>query len=92
MAYVYILQSEKSGRYYIGSTKNIQQRLSFHMAGRVKATQHMLPVKEMLRQEYEDIDTARKIERRLKELKRKDFISKIIKDGEIKIRAHSSVG
>ena len=28
--YVYILQSESTGRYYCGQTKNLQQRLSHH--------------------------------------------------------------
>ncbi|MDP2918981.1 MAG: GIY-YIG nuclease family protein, partial [Dehalococcoidia bacterium] len=33
MFYVYILQSEKSGRYYIGSTGDIPTRLAQHNAG-----------------------------------------------------------
>ncbi len=37
-------------------------------------------------QEYESVDAARSIERRLKALKRKDYIAKIILDGEIKMR------
>jgi predicted GIY-YIG superfamily endonuclease len=39
-----------------------------------------------LSQEYPTIEEARKIERKLKKLKRKDYISKIIKDGYIKIK------
>jgi len=37
-------------------------------------------------QQYPTIEEARKIEQRLKKLKRKDYITKIINDGYIKIK------
>ena len=37
-------------------------------------------------QEYKELRQARKIERKIKELKRKDYIEKIIDDGYIKMR------
>lgn len=92
MAYVYILQSLKNGRYYIGSTEDINQRFRTHKSGGVQATKNLLPLKIALRQEYPNLSIAREIETRLKKFKRKDFIAKIIRDGKIKIRAHSSVG
>jgi predicted GIY-YIG superfamily endonuclease len=36
-------------------------------------------------QEYKTLRDARRIERKLKELKRRDYIEKIIKDGYIKM-------
>jgi hypothetical protein len=39
-------------------------------------------------QEYQTLREARKIERKLKRLKRKDYIEKIIKDGYIKIKSN----
>ena len=39
----------------------------------------------IFKQEFESIVIARKIERRLKKLKRRDYIEKIISDGYIKI-------
>jgi len=85
MAYVYILQSMKSCRYYIGSTKDIKTRLRTHKSGGVQATKNLLPLKLMLQQEYADFGHARQVERKLKKFKRRDYIEKIIKDGKIKI-------
>ena len=85
MAYVYILKSLKNNRYYIGSTGNINQRILTHQSGCVKATRNLLPVQIVFQQECSDITMARKIERRLKQLKRRDYIEKIIKDGRIRI-------
>ena len=85
MAYVYILQNSKNGRYYIGSTEDLTTRLYAHNSGGVQATRNLLPVKIVFKQEYADYTIARKIERRLKKLKRRDYIEKIIRDGNIKI-------
>ena len=85
MSNVYILQSLKNGRYYIGSTNNIKKRIDTHNAGGVKATKNLLPVKIVLRQEYPNMYIARRVENRLKKFKRRDYINKIIKDGKIKI-------
>ena len=85
MAYVYILQSLKNKRYYIGSTENIQQRFLTHQSGYVKATKNLLPLQIVLQQEYPGIVIARRIERKLKKLKRRDYIAKIVKDKKILI-------
>lgn len=42
--------------------------------------------KVVLTQGYATIEEARKIERKLKKLKRKDYIDKIVKDGHIKMK------
>ena len=85
MAYVYILQSAKNGRFYIGITEDITTRLYAHNSGGVKATKNLLPLKIVFKQEYPDYTVAHKIERKLKKLKRRDYIEKIIRDGKIKI-------
>ncbi|MBI5150246.1 MAG: GIY-YIG nuclease family protein [Candidatus Omnitrophica bacterium] len=85
MAYVYILQSAKNGRYYIGSTENIATRLYAHNSGGVQATRNLLPVKIVFKQEHLDYTVAHKIEKKLKKLKRRDYIEKIIKEGNIRI-------
>ena len=36
-------------------------------------------------QEYDSIEIARKIERKIKNMKRKDYIEKMVKDGYIKL-------
>jgi putative endonuclease len=35
--YVYILQSEATGRYYVGQTKDLQDRVAYHRANYSKA-------------------------------------------------------
>jgi len=40
----------------------------------------------VLKKEYETLGEARKIERKIKKLKRKDYVEKIIKDGDIKLK------
>ena len=45
MHYVYILRSLKDGRYYYGSTMDLEKRLKAHNFGRVKSTSHRRPLK-----------------------------------------------
>ncbi len=85
MAYVYILESKKNGNFYVGSTDNFQQRLRQHKTGQVRTTLRLLPVDLVFKQECSSIDLAKKVERRIKNLKRRDYIQKIIDDGYIKI-------
>lgn len=87
MAYVYILKSLKDGDYYIGSTVDFQRRLRKHQAGEVKSTRCRLPMITALVQKYKTYKEAKRIELRIKKLKRKDYINKMIKDGHIKMVA-----
>lgn len=84
--FVYILQSLKNNRFYIGSTTNIDIRLKQHNQGAVKATKNIRPLRLVFKQGYPKIQIAKKIELRLKKFKRRDFIVKIIKDGRIKMK------
>ncbi|PIZ63488.1 hypothetical protein COY16_01925 [Candidatus Roizmanbacteria bacterium CG_4_10_14_0_2_um_filter_39_13] len=86
MCYVYILQSLKTSRYYIGSTLDIDKRLEKHNSGYVKSTKNSVPWKLEMSQKYSSITVAKQIKYRLKKLKRKDYIEKIIDDGYIKMR------
>lgn len=85
MAFVYILKSLKTNRYYIGSTFDLDERLKRHQNGLVFSTRNSRPWKKIFSQEYSTITQAKRIELRLKKLKRRDYIEKIIKDGFIKI-------
>lgn len=87
MAYVYILKSEKSGKYYIGSTGNIRERVRQHNSGNVTFTRNLRPLVLVLVQKYSNITEAKEIERRLKALKRRDYIDRIVKEGFIKMGA-----
>ncbi len=45
MYYVYVLQSIKSGKLYIGRTENLKRRVVEHLTGKVRSTKRMLPLK-----------------------------------------------
>jgi len=85
MSFVYILKSLKDGRYYIGSTNNLEARLRHHKGGFTPSTKRFGGVELIFQQEYKLLKDARYIEKRLKNLKRKDYLEKIIKDGYIKL-------
>jgi putative endonuclease len=80
--YVYILQNAKSS-YYIGSTNNISRRIEEHERGNTQATQHKGPWRLVFSQEYDNLAKARRVEYKLKHLKRKDIIERIIKEQKI---------
>ncbi len=81
---VYILKSEL-GKYYIGSSNNLERRLKQHKDGFTHSTKRMGKMNLVFSQEYQSLEDARSIEFKLKKLKRKDFIEKIIEEGYIKI-------
>ncbi|MBX4187163.1 MAG: GIY-YIG nuclease family protein [Candidatus Doudnabacteria bacterium] len=83
--FVYILLDDL-GKYYIGSCVNVTIRYKRHLAGSTPTTNRMNNPRVALSQEYATIEEARIVERKLKKLKRKDYINKIIQDGYIKIK------
>ncbi|MFZ2188361.1 MAG: GIY-YIG nuclease family protein [Candidatus Moraniibacteriota bacterium] len=86
MAYVYILQSKKDNRFYIGSTNNLDRRVQEHKNGKTPSTKRFGGVDLVFSQKYLLLEDARCIERKLKKLKRRDYLEKIIHDGFIKMR------
>jgi predicted GIY-YIG superfamily endonuclease len=82
---VYILRCA-NGRYYIGSTNDIERRTREHTNGYVQATKHLLPIALVLFQKYETLPIARRVEYKLKQLKRRDIIEKIIENQQITIQ------
>jgi putative endonuclease len=62
MSFVYILKSEKTGRYYYGFTDAIEQRISIHNAGRVRSTKAYKPWKLHYFERCADRNEARKRE------------------------------
>ena len=86
MAYVYILEGLRDDRYYIGSTINLEKRFVHHKSGGTPSTKGFGGVKMVFSQYYDNIQDARRVERKLKKLKRKDYVKKIISDGYIKIK------
>ena len=79
---VYILKCS-NGRYYVGSTQNIEIRYAEHAAGRVKATRNLLPVEIALFQPCNTVVEARQLEYRVKQLKSRKIIDRMVADQEI---------
>jgi len=78
MFYVYILRSLKDGRYYIGSTKHLKQRLIEHHLGKTKSLRYRLPLKLIYQEEYPNQIEARKREKEIKSYKSGNTFKKLI--------------
>ncbi len=91
MGIVYILQSSANGRYYIGSTNNLERRLIEHTSGKSTYTRLTRPYKLVFSQQFESLMEARKVEYRLKKFKSRRIIEKIIQNNKILLKTDSSV-
>lgn len=77
---VYILQSLKNGRYYIGSTIDLDRRFEEHSSGFVKATKNIRPLKIVASIVCNNPSESRKSEYRLKQYKSRKIIENVIRD------------
>ncbi|RJR25998.1 GIY-YIG nuclease family protein [Candidatus Microgenomates bacterium] len=80
MYFVYILRSTKDGKYYIGSTKNIEQRLYRHNRGLVKSTTRRAPLKLIYYEEYKTLSEALKRESKIKSYKGGEAFKRLLKN------------
>jgi putative endonuclease len=84
---VYILQSEKSGRLYIGYTKDIARRKEEHNSGQTTSTRNKGPWKILYTKAVDSKDMAIILEKKLKSWKNKKRVlswikrEKLTKDG-----------
>ncbi len=85
VGYIYILQSLKNNRFYIGSTNNLERRLAEHNQGRSTYTSFTKPFKMIFSQKFDSLTIARKIESKIKQFKSRKVIINIIKSGKIEI-------
>jgi putative endonuclease len=66
MYYTYLIKSESRKWFYIGSTKDLKERLSNHNDGMVKSTKHYAPFVLIYYEAYSNYTLARKREIELK--------------------------
>jgi putative endonuclease len=66
MFFVYILESIDSGRWYIGSTADIDERISRHNSRRVKSSKPYRPYRLIYSETYSSLSAARKREVQIK--------------------------
>jgi putative endonuclease len=78
MFYTYILQSEKSGRYYVGHAEDIHERLKRHNAGKVTATRNKGPWVIVHFETHDTKAAANSRELYIKSMKSRVYIEKLI--------------
>jgi putative endonuclease len=79
---VYVLESERNGRFYIGWTSDIDTRLAAHNAGVVKATRYLKPWRLAYTEDCDTETAARQREWYLKQLKSRVSLQALIKRGQ----------
>jgi putative endonuclease len=78
MASLYILQSETTSRYYIGSTSDLGRRLSEHARNHTPSTRNRGPWKLVFREEFATLPEARRREAEIKRWKSSRLIAALI--------------
>jgi putative endonuclease len=79
MAFVYILQSESTGRFYVGSTDDLEKRISEHRRGKDLATRGRGPWKLVYQEQFEILADARRREYEIKQWKSAKLIRVLIR-------------
>ena len=80
MAHVYILQSESTGRFYVGSSDDLERRLSEHLRGHSPATRGRGPWKLVYKEAFESPVEARRRELEIKHWKSAKMIQALIRN------------
>ena len=76
--HVYILQSLKDGKYYIGSTSDVESRLRFHNSGLQRSTRKRIPFRLIHTEQLPDKTTALAREKQIKSYKGGEAFKKLI--------------
>ena len=76
--FVYILQSQKDSKYYIGSSSNVDARLNFHNTGLQRSTKHRIPFILVYQEELANKTEALVREKQIKSYKGGEAFRKLI--------------
>ncbi len=77
--YVYVLQSETTGRYYVGQTEHLPERVVYHQANYSKALKNRGPWKLRYFEEYATRSEAVRREQAIKRQKDRRFIESLLR-------------
>ncbi|MEW6702168.1 MAG: GIY-YIG nuclease family protein [Bacteroidota bacterium] len=78
--FVYILQSQKNSKYYIGQTNDLEKRISQHNAGYSISTKNGVPWILVFQKSFESRTEAMQYEKKLKSYKSHNYILEIIEN------------
>jgi putative endonuclease len=78
MFFVYILESEKNGRFYVGYSEDPQRRLADHNVGKVISTRNHRPWIKAYEETFNTETEAIRREREIKSKKSRTFLLKLI--------------
>ena len=81
MHFVYILQSERDSSFYIGQTRNVEERLIRHNEGRERYTKLRCPWKLVHAESFGSRLEAIRREREIKKRKSRKYIFDLIGSG-----------
>jgi len=78
MFFVYILQSQSTGRYYVGQTKDLPQRVAYHNANYSRALKNRGPWKLVYFEEFPSRGEAVRRELQIKRQKDRRFLEQLV--------------
>ena len=76
--FLYILQSESTGRFYIGQTEHVSERVAYHNAGYSKSLKNRGPWKLVFHEEHATRSSAVRRERQIKGWKDRAMIERLL--------------
>ena len=80
MYFVYILRSERTGRFYVGQTQDVEERLKRHNAGTQSATRSGVPWQVARTEQFDTRAEACAREREIKRKKSRKWIEWLISE------------
>ena len=76
--FVYILQSQLTGRYYVGQSKNVEERVAYHNANYSKSLKNRGPWKLIHVEKYPTRGEAVRREIQIKKQKDRRYIDQLV--------------
>jgi putative endonuclease len=76
--FVYVIQSSKDHKFYIGSTANVEARLMYHNSGRQRSTRKRIPFHLVYTETFNAKGDALKREKYIKSLKGGEAFRRLI--------------
>ena len=80
MVYVYVLQSKRSGKLYVGYTENLKRRIRDHVSGQTHSTYRMGQLELIYYEAFKNEQDARERERYLKTTQGKRTLKLMLKN------------